>query len=312
MGRHAHPLQDAHPDRVFAEERPRLFGLAYRMLGAVGDAEDVVQEAWLRWQGADREAIANAQAWLTTVVTRLSVDVLRRAQREREGYVGEWLPEPLVLEAALPDRRAEREEWLSMAFLVLLERLSPNERAAYLLREVFGLDYGEIGAILEKSEAACRQLAKRARDHLELQQRAPTTIPDDGAELVARFVQATLDADVEALVACLADDAALHTDHGGKAAAARRTIFGAGKIARFFVGVTQRFAPSDAATRVANINGQPGVIVYSNGRPETAIVLETESGKLVRIYAIRNPDKLRALPALLPAGAAGAVGSSIR
>ena len=283
---------------VFAAERPRLFGLAYRMLGAVGDAEDVVQEAWLRWQQADHAAISKPQAWLTTVVTRLSVDALRRVKRERAGYSGEWLPEPLLMDVAPANLRAETAESLSMAFLVLLERLSPNERAVYLLREVFGLDYGEIGEILEKSEPACRQLAKRARDHLEGRFRAPVDMPDDGAKLVAKFVQATMDADVDALVACLAEDAEFHSDHGGKVAAARRTILGANKVARFIVGVTQRFGPPDSATRVVNFNGQPGVVVYSEGRPHTALVLELADGQLCRIYAIRNPDKLRTIPNL--------------
>ena len=293
-----HPVQEHQSERTFAAERPRLFGLAYRMLGTVGDAEDVLQEAWLRWQALDQGTLNNAQAWLTTVVTRLAVDALRRAKRDREGYVGEWLPEPLVLDVAPPDRGAETAESLSMAFLVLLERLSPNERAAYLLREVFGLDYGEIAEILEKSEPACRQLVKRARDHLNPRYRAPQQVDDEVAALVTKFVQATLDADVDALVACLAEDAAFHSDHGGKVAAARRTIFGASKVARFIVGVTQRFGPENATTRVMNINGAPGVVVYSNGRPDTALVLEVADGSLCRIYAIRNPEKLESLPDL--------------
>lgn len=298
MNPETQPLQEHRAESLFAVQRPRLFGLAYRMLGAVGDAEDVVQEAWLRWHAADLGAIRNAQAWLTTVVTRLAVDALRRAKRDREGYLGEWLPEPLVLDVTPPNRAVETAESLSIAFLVLLERLSPNERAAYLLREVFDLDYGDIAETLEKSEAACRQLVKRARDHLETRNGAPMFAADEGAALLAKFVQATLDADVDALMACLAEDAAFHTDQGGKATAARRTIFGARKVARFIIGVTHRFGPEDATTRVANINGRPGVIVYSGGWPQTALVLETADGRLVRIYAIRNPDKLRSLPAL--------------
>lgn len=283
------------PDQVFREHRRFLFGLAYRMLGSVQDAEDVVQEGFLRWQRADHGAIDTPKAWLATVVTRLSIDQLRSATKRREVYVGEWLPEPLVTDDG-PDREAELAESLSTAFLLMLERLSPQERAGLLLKDVFDYDYGEIAGILEKNEAACRQMVKRARDRALAQEARFEVDPAEHEGLVLRLVDATQRGDVEALMGALAEDATLHTDHGGKAIAARRVLYGPSKVARFLVGVNQRFAPADAEVRVQRVNGEPGIISYSAGHADTVLTFEFRGGKVQTIYATRNPDKLKAVP----------------
>jgi len=282
---------------VFDEHRPYLFGIAYRMLGSVMDAEDVVQDAYLRWEQADRPAIANPRAYLSTIVTRLSIDALRAAQRRRETYIGEWLPEPLVT-ADGPDATAERAESLSTAFLVLLERLSPQQRAAFLLRDVFGYAYAEMAAMLDTSEPNCRQLVKRARGHMAAGKRRFDSDRAEHQRLLHEFVAAMQTRDYRGLVTLLAEDATFHSDHGGKAAAARRVIRSADKIARFLLGIQERFQPDDFSVRIAALNGRPGIISYAGATPEAAFTFDTDGGRISTIYAVRNPDKLAPLPRL--------------
>ena len=280
----------------FNAHRDRLFAIAYRMLGSVHDAEDIVQEAWLRWSRLDREMVENPQALLCTMVTRMSIDALRSARRQRETYVGEWLPEPIAEDTPLPSEHAALAESLSTAFLLLLERLNPVERAALLLREVFGYGYDDIAVILEKSEANCRQIVRRAKERVRDPERRQAAAPEAHEQLFATFMEATMAGDVARLEALLASEATLHSDHGGKAHAAKRIIVGANKIARFFVGVTQRFWPEDAEVRICTLNGAPGVILYNGGVPETAFNVEIVDGQIQRVFVVRNPDKLERLP----------------
>jgi RNA polymerase sigma-70 factor (ECF subfamily) len=284
----------SNPAEVFAQHRPWLFGIAYRMLGSVMDAEDVVQEAYLRWERADREPVESPRAYLSTIVTRLSIDALREAQRRHEVYVGAWLPEPLVT-GRDPRDSAELADSLSTAFLVLLESLSPPERAAFLLREVFGYDYAELAQVLEKSEANCRQMVSRARGRIESREQRFEPSREEQERLLLRFVEATASGDYEALASVLAEDAAVYSDHGGKATAARRTILGPDKIARFFIGVQKRFPPADFSMRLMSLNGLPGAITFSGERPDAAFSFECVRGKIGRIYVVRNPDKLKHL-----------------
>lgn len=281
---------------IFDEHRGLLFGIAYRMLGSVQEAEDVVQDAYLRWRESDLEAVENPRAFLSTVVTRLSIDVLRSARKQREEYVGEWLPEPFIADSSHPADGLELAESLSTAFMLMLERLNPVERAAFLLREVFDYPYDHIAEMLGKSEANCRQIVKRARGHIQTARRRYDTPREDHERLVTRFIAAVSSGDAEAIAALLTEDAAFHADHGGKVAANKRTILGAAKIGRFMVGIQRRFAPANLQARLALINGRLGVIVYEGERPYSAFSIETEDGRIRAIYSMRNPDKLAHLP----------------
>ena len=249
-------------DRELDALRRHGFGVAYRMLGSVSEAEDVTQEALLRLTRQEGP-IDEPAAWITTVVTRLSINVLRSARARRESYVGPWLPEPLVEDPAPdPASRAELADSLSLAMLVLLERLTPVERAAYLLREVFGYAYAEIGDVIEQTEVNSRQLVARARKHLEANR--PRFDPDEAARdaLLERFLAAAEEGDLEALEELLAKDAVLYADSGGKAMAPREPLFGAALIARFMAAVAQARPPSDALeSRRVRVNGQPGRLV---------------------------------------------------
>jgi len=278
---------------VFTELRPLLFGVAYRMLGSVTEAEDAVQDAYLRWSAVDAETIESPKAFLTTVVTRLCLDRLKSARVKREVYVGDWLPEPLVDDGKnRPDAGPQLADSLSMAFLVLLEKLSPPERAAFLLREVFDFEYAEVASALERNEPACRQLVARARMRLRQDGDRFRGSPDKQVELRDRFVAAASGGDLSGLVSLLADDAAVYTDHGGKAAAAKRTIRGADKVARFFIGVTEKFLTHGSVVEPRSVNGRPGVVVFEDGRAVTVTSVEVEDGKVSAVYMVRNPDKL--------------------
>jgi RNA polymerase sigma-70 factor (ECF subfamily) len=284
---------------IFEAHRRRLFGLAYRMLGSVGDAEDAVQDTWLRWHRTDRTAILNPEAWLVTACTRLCIDRLRAAKAERENYPGIWLPEPLVeLEVSLPaaDAAHEMADDLSMAMLMVMERLTPAERAAYLLREAFDYDYPQIAAALKKSEAACRQLVSRAQKHLKDER--PRFSADESAAraLAQKFAAATKAGDAALFAGLLAEDAMLWSDGGGKASAALNVIHGADKVARFFAGV-RRKQPETLRRVFARINGQPGWILFDGDVPYLALAVDVVGDTVRNVFIMRNPDKLARLAA---------------
>ncbi|HKE90605.1 MAG TPA: RNA polymerase sigma-70 factor [Gemmatimonadales bacterium] len=284
---------------VFTAVRPLLFSIAYRMLGSVMDAEDVVQDAYLRWQEADHAAIQSPQAYLATIVTRLCINQLTSARARRETYVGPWLPEPLVTggpDVSDPAGPVELAESLSMAFLVLLERLSPTERAVFLLHEVFDFEYPEIARIVEKSEANCRQLLTRAKKHVGSPEARYTASPERAERLMERFSAAASAGDMDGLLALLADDITLWPDGGGKAAGAvLKPIHGAQSVARLVLNFARRFAAQERVVRFAEINGQPGFISYVSGSLVAALIFDIRGDRIHTIYAIGNPDKLKAL-----------------
>ncbi|WP_341705724.1 RNA polymerase sigma-70 factor [Ferrovibrio sp.] len=281
---------------TFERHRRRLFGLAYRMLGSVGDAEDAVQDTWLRWHRADAAAIRTPEAWLVTACTRLCIDRLRAAKTEREHYTGTWLPEPLVELDVSPDS-AETADDLSMALLVVLERLSPAERAAWLLREAFDYDYPQLAAVLKKSEAACRQLVSRAQKHL--QDARPRFAADAAAarDLAEKFARATRAGDAALFAGLLASDAMLWSDGGGKAQAALNIIHGAAKVVRFFIGIRPKQPPTLRHVS-ARINGQPGWVFYDGDVPYLAMAVDIAEGHIRNVFIVRNPDKLARVPVL--------------
>jgi RNA polymerase sigma-70 factor (ECF subfamily) len=281
---------------VFAECRPRLLGVAYGMLGELTEAEDVVQDAWLRWQGAETSAVRNAEAFLVTVTTRLALDRLRSARVKRETYVGPWLPEPLLEDPGSPDpeRHAIEAEQLSLALLGALERLNPVERAVLVLRDVFDLEYAEIADAVDKTPANCRQIAKRAREHAgDATQRYEVT-PEQEEKLTAAFMVATATGDVGAVRKLLAADAIMYSDGGGVVTAARKPIYGAAKIARFFIGVQRKSNyPTDMTYTPVRVNGDPGVRMDSAELGLIGVIaLELSATEIVNVYIVNNPEKL--------------------
>jgi len=289
------------PAASFEPYRRRLLGLAYRMLGSMADAEDAVQETYLRWHGTDRGKVSDARAFLMTTTARICLDILTSARARREEYVGPWLPEPVVDTAALaPDSHTELAEDLSIALLLTLDRLSPLERAAFLLHDVFDFSFAEVATTLERSEAACRQLAARAREHVRgARPRGAVAPPPRSGEIGAKherfisaFVAATRSGDLGALTQMLASDVRVVTDGGGKASAALNVIEGADRAARFLVGAARKGWREDFTLRFASINGLPGVILDA---PEGAVqttAFALEDGVIRALYVVRNPDKL--------------------
>ncbi|GAA4901434.1 RNA polymerase ECF family sigma subunit [Actinomycetospora succinea] len=271
---------------VFDGQRPRLFGIAYRMLGSAHDAEDVVQDAWLRWAGHE-ETVDNPAAWLTTVVTRLCLNRLDSARARRETYVGPWLPEPILTDD--PATTLEERESVSLALLTTLERLTPPERAVYVLREAFGHSHAEVAAVLDVTEAGSRQLHTRARRHLAAVPTVSTT-PADVGPLLARFVAAARDGDLAGLEALLAADVTVWSDGGGKVKAARRPVHGREAVARFLVGILGpgRWHGTGAA---AEVNGAPAVLAFLDGRLDGVLTVEGD-GEVRAVRILRNPDKL--------------------
>ncbi len=275
--------------------RPLLFSIAYRLLGSVMEAEDMVQETYLRWQAQDSAAIASPRAYLTTVITRLCLDQLRSARARRETYIGPWLPEPLLTDPGRsPADAAVMADSLSMAFLVLLERLSPLERAVFVLREVFDYDYAAIADIVDRSEAACRQLASRARRAVTERPPRDTPAPEVGMGLARRFLAAAGGGDMAELMAVLAPDVTWTSDGGGLPGVARRPIRGAEAVARFVFGLN-RLAPPGAAARPVSLNGGPGVLVEMDGAPYAAVALDVDGDRVRAFYAVVNPLKLQGL-----------------
>src|SRR5262249_29538391 len=290
----------------FEPHRRRLLGLAYRMLGSVSEAEDAVQEAYLRWHAADRDAITDTRAFLTKTTTRICLDMLNSARARREAYVGPWLPGPVLDTAALaPDSRTELAEDLSIALLLTLDRLSPLERAAFLLHDVFDFSFSEVATALERSEAACRQLAARARAHVRVARPRGATAPParsgeidaKHAQLMSAFLAATRSGDLNALMQLLANDVRLVTDGGGKVAASREVLDGADRAARFLVDVARKGWREDFSLRFATINGLPGIIVDGPDGPVQTAAFEIDGDVIRALYVVRNPDKLRHLAA---------------
>jgi len=280
---------------TFEQHRPLLFAIAYRMLGGVAEAEDMVQETFVRWQNRTQEKIQSVKALLTTIITRLCIDHLRSARHRREHYVGVWLPEPLLIdENGDPAKAAELADSLTNAFLLIVETLSPVERAVFLLREVFDYDFPEVSQILGKSEDNCRQLLVRARKRLA--GRRPRFHADaaQAERLVNRFFQACEQGDREVLLSLVTDDAAIYSDGGGKVPAARQPILGAERVARFFINI-HRLAPPGSRASYVTINAEPGVLVFVNGRLEQSMTFEISEGRIHAVYVVRNPDKLKHL-----------------
>ncbi|HEX2072522.1 MAG TPA: RNA polymerase sigma-70 factor [Geodermatophilus sp.] len=303
------PADQAGPLAAFDRHRRLLFAVAYQLLGSVADAEDVVQDAWLRWSAADRSGVTDDRAYLVQITSRLALDRLRAARTRRETYVGPWLPEPLLTEGNRPaaegdpERAAEIGEQVSLALLVVLETLSPVERAVFVLREVFGMSHAEVAGVLGRSEAAVRQVAHRARQHVEA--RRPRFDADRRAqqEVTERFLAACAGGDVDALLAALSPGAVLISDGGGKAKAALRPIVGAEKVARFLIATTATGVGDPAlSVRIADVNGSPGVVAWRNGEPFVAVSLVVADGRIDQVLVVRNPDKLHGLGAAAAAG----------
>ena len=295
---------------VYLRLRPQLFGVAYRMLGSATEAEDVVQEAYLRWIGVPDDEVSSPRAYLTSVVVRLCVDQLRSARARRESYVGPWLPEPLLIDdvaasapAPDPSAAAELADSVSLAFLVLLEELTPEERAAFLLREVFGYGYPEVAAMLGKSEPACRQLVSRGRRHVAERRTRFDADKQRSRELTHRFLTACATGDLDGLLSTLAEDVVVWTDGGGKAQAALRPIHGADKAARFLLGISAKGA-AGATVQEVPINGQPGAVLLVDGSVAAALATDVADGLITGVRIIANPDKLAALQRSLAADAA--------
>ncbi|EFL30634.1 ECF-sigma factor [Streptomyces viridochromogenes DSM 40736] len=283
---------------VFEAHRPVLTGVAYRMLGRVADAEDVVQEAWLRWSGGDRRDVREPRGYLVRITTRLAIDRLRQIKARGETYVGPWLPEPYVTDFGdtVPDtaERAVLADSVSLAVLVVLESLSPLERAVFVLREAFGFPYADIAAMLDRGEAAVRQLAGRARKHVEERRPRYEVDPAQRRDLTERFLAAATDGDLEGLMELLAPDVRLVGDSGGKSRAPLRVLRSADKVGRCLVGAARKGVP-DHSLRFLELNGGPAVLVLSGDRPDSVFQLDIADGRVQAVYIIRNPDKLGSL-----------------
>jgi RNA polymerase sigma factor (sigma-70 family) len=288
---------------VFTEHRPLLLGVAYRMLGSMADAEDVMQEAWLRWSTVDESAVADPKAYLITTVSRLSIDWLRKVSAHRKVYTGEWLPEPVSTEPGASER-AELADSVEFAMLVVLETLSPLERAVFVLREAFDLPFAEIAEVIGREEAATRQLAKRAREHVAARRPRFEVDRQRRREVTERFLAAAVQGNLGALTDLFASDVALISDSGGRAKAPLRAVQGADKVSRFLSAIAneeaaQAFMASIGAAPakeftfdLVELNVAPALVVYADGRPINVFAFVIESGLIKTIYLVTNPDKL--------------------
>ena len=290
---------------TFKRHSPRLRSIAYRMLGSVAEAEEVVQDAWLRWHQSPAAQVDNAEAWLVTVTTRLAIDRLRAAKVQREAYAGIWLPEPLLTEGpATPEQLRERADDVSIAFLKLLERLSPEARAAFLLREVFDVDYADVARMLDKSESTCRQLVSRAKAQLN-EERPRYVVPrETHLRLLRSFATALTSGDFAVLKSLLAESAELIGDGGGKVTSFPKPMLGGQRIAQLFLASALRFKDKQRVELV-DLNGQWGLLRFIHGSLESAQSYETDGDRIVRIYVQRNPDKLAAIAASRAVSLAG-------
>jgi len=285
----------AQTEEVFEDHRGLLFSVAYRMLGTVADAEDIVQDAWLRWSAADRESVEDPKAYLVRVVTNTAIDRLRSARTRRESYVGAWLPEPML---TTPDvaEDVERAESVSLAVLVVLETLSPLERAVFVLREVFGFSHAEVAATLDRSEASVRQVAHRARRHVDERRPRFTADRAEQRRVTEEFLSATVGGDIDRLLEVLAPDVVLVSDGGGKRQANRKPIEGALRVARFVASVGRRpydgVEIEDMEIEIADVNGVPSVVVHGGGEVLSTISATVRDGRIHAIHLVANPDKL--------------------
>jgi RNA polymerase sigma-70 factor (ECF subfamily) len=277
---------------IFQALRPRLFGIAYRMLGVRADAEDIVQEAWLRWQQGGGIEARIPEAWLVTVVTRLSIDRLRGAMAERERYVGPWLPEPLIDDAApTPEAALEAAGDISTAFLLMLERLGPEERAVFLLHQVFEFDHGEVAAMVGKTEAACRKILQRARERVRAERPRFEVGREQHLALLARFIEASRSGVPARVQELLTADATYMGDGGGKAKTTVRAVLGADRVARLVAGIERKWQ-GEGRHELIRVNGGPGLLTWRNGLPDSVTSLDVREGRIAAIYVVRNPDKL--------------------
>jgi RNA polymerase sigma-70 factor, ECF subfamily len=292
---------------TFYDLRPRLQGIAYRMLGSVSESEDIVQDVWLRWNGADQDSINNAEAWLVAATTRVSIDRLRSAKARREQYVGIWLPEPVLTEwPATPEDIEELSNEVSVAFLTVLERLSPEARAAFLLREVFDVDYGEVAEALGKSEASCRQIVRRAKVQLR-QERPQREVPSQAHQnLMRRFAEVLAQGDLAGMKSMLADTAVLLGDGGGHVTSFPRPMVGGQRIAQLLFAASLRYKDV-LRVELAMINGQYAVLRYINGELESVQSCESDGERITRVHVQRNPEKLARLVAAIAQRQAGSL-----
>jgi RNA polymerase sigma-70 factor (ECF subfamily) len=282
----------------FAEYRNLLFRVAYDLLGSVADAEDVVQETWLRWSADDRSQVDNPRAYLVRIATNQALNRLRAAKARRETYVGPWLPEPIVDEVTEGSRdpaevvaeRAAKGEAISLAMLVVLETLSPSERAVFVLREVFGMSHDEIAAALDRSAASVRQMAHRAREHVQARRPRFEAPQDERQRITEQFLAACMTGDIQALLGLLAPDVTVVSDGGGKVRAARRPILGADKVSRFLMGIADEAAKLEM--RFALVNGDLGFVAYDGDHLQSVLLLDVVDGQIRTVYSIANPDKL--------------------
>ncbi len=286
---------------LFQHYRPLLFSIAYRMLGSAAEADDILQDAYLRFQAVPPAEVESPKSYLSAIVTRLCLNQLTSARARRETYLGPWLPEPVLTathpELVNPETRGIDYDSISMAFLTLLQNLTPAERAVFLLHEVFDYNYGEIAHILEKSEAACRKLGSRAKDYVTANRPRFQTTPEEHRRLLEAFMRAAGEGDVEGLTALLAEDVTFWADGGGKVkGAALEPVRGPLNVARFVIGVTTRFMPAGATFAVANVNGKPTLLIRrADGAPAIVVSLEVGERRVQTIWAIANPDKLGAV-----------------
>jgi RNA polymerase sigma-70 factor (ECF subfamily) len=284
---------------TFDQYRSLLFSIAYRMLGSVADAEDMLQETFIRWQQSAEENVRSPRAFLVTIVSRLCINYLQSARVQREEYVGQWLPEPIVTDPGSdPFGIIKVDESLSMAFLVLLERLTPIERAVFLLREVFEYEYAEVAAVLGQSETNCRQILRRARQHVSAMRPRFATSERKQSDLFERFLNAVRTGEMEGLVDLLSEDVVLHSDGGGKAIAVPNMVRGADNVARGILGSLRKFVPKTLVRRLALINGEPGLVNYLNGKPHSVLTIDIADDHIRAIYILTNPEKLSHVPNL--------------
>jgi len=286
-----------HQEDEVVELRPRLLGLAYRMLGDYDEAEDVVQEAYLRWHSAIQDSIRSPEAWLVTVTTRLAIDQLRRSGKERAEYPGPWLPEPIATDVTqltsttpAPNDSVELASDLSVALLVLLEQLGPEERAAFLLREVFDVGYEEIAQILERSQDAIRQMVHRARARVHAGRPRVSLAAGEHQRLLERFTKAVIEDDAETLIALLSPDVVLASDGGGRATAARNKLFGRDRVSKFLLGVRRKGGNQEV--RLTHLNGEPAILALEDGVVTSACTLEVDNTGIRAVHIMRNPQKL--------------------